>query len=63
MKGMKPNWKPYFAVSDVDATAKKVKSAGGQIHQPPADIPKVGRFSIVSDPQGASFALITLSPQ
>jgi hypothetical protein len=58
MKGMTPNWKPYFAVDDADAIAKKVKSAGGQIHVPPSDIPKVGRFSILSDSQGAAFAVI-----
>jgi len=63
MKGMSPNWKPYFAASDVDATVKKLQSSGGQVHILTTDIPKVGRFSIVSDPQGASFAVITLSPQ
>jgi hypothetical protein len=61
-KGMTPNWKPYFAVDDADATAKKIKSAGGQVHVPPTDIPKVGRFSIVMDPQGAVFAIIKPMP-
>ena len=58
MHGVPPNWMPYFAVADADATTKKVKSAGGKIHKPPTDIPNVGRFSVVADPQGASFATI-----
>jgi predicted enzyme related to lactoylglutathione lyase len=27
---------------------------------PPTDVPGVGRFSILQDPQGASFAIIRL---
>src|SRR5437773_94042 len=63
MKGMKPLWWPYFAVSDVDGSTKKVSSLGGKVHRPGTDIPKVGRFAVVADPQGASFNLITLSPR
>jgi predicted enzyme related to lactoylglutathione lyase len=28
---------------------------------PPMDIPEVGRFCVITDPQGASLSLITLS--
>ena len=59
-----PNWGPYFAHDDVDAGAEKVKSLGGQIYVPPTDIPEVGRFSTIADPQGAAFSIITLkNPQ
>ena len=34
-----------------------MKDKGGTIHRQPADIPGVGRFAIVSDPQGVMFAL------
>ena len=40
---------------------KQAASLGGQIIKPAADIPKVGRFAIVADPQGAAFALFTPS--
>ena len=60
MDGLPPNWIPYFAVADADATAKKIKSAGGKIHKPPTDIPNTGRFSVVADPQGAWFAIIQI---
>jgi predicted enzyme related to lactoylglutathione lyase len=55
--GVPPNWIGYVGVADVDATAAKVTATGGTVHVPPMDIPNVGRFSVVADPQGASFAL------
>ena len=55
---MPSNWLTYFAVSDCDATVAKAKQMGGAILKPPADVPKVGRFAILSHPQGASFAVI-----
>jgi uncharacterized protein len=32
---------------------------GGQVLFPPTDIPEVGRFAVLQDPQGAEFAVIT----
>ena len=56
-----PFWLTYFAVDDCDASAAKAKSLGGQVHVEPTDIPNVGRFAVVMDPQGAAFAVIKLS--
>jgi predicted enzyme related to lactoylglutathione lyase len=53
-----PHWMPYFQVGELDATADKGRALGGKIHMPPQDIPEVGRFAILNDPQGAVFALI-----
>ncbi len=55
--GMKPCWVGYLGVDDVDAAAAKVKRLGGRIHGVPTDIPNVGRFAMVADPQGAAFNL------
>ena len=55
--GAKPGWTGYVAVDDVDAYAGRVTKAGGKIHVPPTDIPNVGRFSMVADPQGAVICL------
>ena len=55
-----PFWVPYFAVADCDATVEKIKAGGGQVYHGPADIPTVGRFAMVADPQGATFAVIRL---
>lgn len=55
-----PNWVVYFAVDDCDAKTQKAAELGGSVMKPPDDIPGIGRFSIVGDPQGAAFALIKL---
>lgn len=59
--GAPPFWLTYFAVDDCDAAAKKARSLGGTLHVEPTDIPNVGRFAVVMDPQGAAFAIIKLS--
>ena len=59
-KEMPPFWMPYFAVTDTDATVKKAKSMGVKNAFDPRDIPDVGRFSIMEDPQGATVAVIAL---
>jgi uncharacterized protein len=61
MKGTPPMWMSYFAVSDCDAAVKAVKSGGGAVYAGPHDIPKVGRFAVLADPQRATFAIITLA--
>ena len=55
--GGRPGWTGYIGADDVDAAAARVKGAGGAIHHAAEDIPGVGRFAVVSDPQGAIFAL------
>jgi len=44
---------------DVDATAGRVERLGGKLLRPPADIPNVGRFCVIQDPQGAALCAIT----
>lgn len=51
-------WIPYFAVADCDATVAKAKAAGANLYVEPQDIPTVGRFAVLADPQGATFAVI-----
>lgn len=53
-------WLPYFAVANCDETTGKAQAAGGMVFVPPMDIEKVGRFSVIADPQGAPFAVIKL---
>lgn len=55
-----PNyWLIYFGVDDVDAATKKAVEAGGKEMMAPMDFPG-GRFSMVTDPQGAIFGLMRL---
>ncbi len=58
-QGMPPMWGVYVTVDDVDATAKTAEKLGGKIIVPPTDIPDVGRFCVIQDPQGAVFSAIT----
>ncbi len=55
--GVPPNWTGYVGVADVDASTAKIKALGGKVYKEPTDIPGVGRFSVVADPQGAVFQL------
>jgi hypothetical protein len=57
--GAQPHWESYVAVASVDETAKQAATLGGKILKAPTDIPNVGRFAILQDPQGASFAVFT----
>jgi predicted enzyme related to lactoylglutathione lyase len=56
-QGVPPNWMPYVESSNVDETAKKATSLGGKVVAGPADIPNVGRYAVLQDPQGAVFGL------
>jgi uncharacterized protein len=50
----------YFAVTDCDAAAARATELGGQVTVPPTDAPP-GRLAMLTDPQGASFTIITLA--
>ncbi len=50
-------WVSYVSVEDVDDRAQAVEANGGQVLVPPTDIPPIGRFAAVTDPQGAAFCL------
>lgn len=54
--GAPPHWLAYIGVSDVDATIAKAQELGGSVLVPAQDIPTVGRFSVLSDPDGGVFA-------
>ena len=63
MHGMPSHWQPYFMVNDCDATLRKAQSLGTTEHFGPMDIKDVGRFAVLHDPQGATFAVITMNPR
>ena len=58
-KGMPPAWISYVTVDNADTTAEQAENLGGKIVVPPRDIPEVGRFAVIQDPQGATIAIIT----
>ncbi len=58
--GAVPKWIGYVGVNDVDAVAVQVKRLGGAIYVPPTTVPDISRFSVVADPQQATFVLFKL---
>jgi predicted enzyme related to lactoylglutathione lyase len=47
-------WICYGTVEDVDAAAAKAVELGGQAPETGMDVPGVGRFAVIVDPQGAA---------
>jgi predicted enzyme related to lactoylglutathione lyase len=60
-KGVPPHWMLYVTVANCDERAAKAKEIGGAVCVPPTNVPNVGRFSVVTDPQGAVFSLIQMN--
>ncbi|MEL7315743.1 MAG: VOC family protein, partial [Cyanobacteria bacterium J06559_3] len=58
---MPPTWGIYITVEDVDAIAAKAKALGGEVLLPPMSVESVGKFSLIKDPQGATFCAIQYS--
>ena len=54
------HWMSYLEVEDVDGRTAEARKLGAAVHVPPTDVPGVGRFSLLQDPQGASFAMIRM---
>lgn len=50
-------WCIYIGTDDADATAEKVKAAGGQVRQAPMDVREYGRMAIFTDSTGAAFGV------
>src|SRR5262245_42709699 len=50
--GAPPYWQANVQVANVDETVAKIKELGGKVYVA-EDIPTVGRFAVIADPQGA----------
>jgi predicted enzyme related to lactoylglutathione lyase len=53
------NWLSYIGTPRLDVTARQVIELGGKVLKPAADIPDIGRFALLQDPQGAVFIAFT----
>jgi predicted enzyme related to lactoylglutathione lyase len=54
-----PHWLAYISTPNVDETVRQALDLGARAFVPPTDIPTIGRFAVLGDPQGASFAAFT----
>lgn len=60
MPGIPPHWTVYFSVADTDAWVARATEAGATVHAPPMDTP-AGKMAAISDPTGATFAVIQMA--
>lgn len=51
------HWLTYWGTADCNASHAKAMSLGAKAYHGPEDIPGMGRFAVMADPQGAVFAL------
>jgi predicted enzyme related to lactoylglutathione lyase len=51
-------WLSLMSVEDVDEAADRILRAGGRLDRAPWDNPTRGRLAVVTDPQGATLALV-----
>jgi predicted enzyme related to lactoylglutathione lyase len=58
-EGMPPvaMWNTYIAVASADASADKVRAAGGAVFSDPFDVMDAGRMAVCADPEGAVFCV------
>jgi uncharacterized protein len=56
-----PFWLPYVGVSNADASVEKATKLGATVVVPPTDIPNVGRFAVLLDPEKAAIAVLAPS--
>jgi len=60
--GARPTWVGYVLVDDVDTAVTSVELGNGKVLMPAHDMPGVGRFAMVTDPQGAPFYVMKPTP-
>lgn len=58
-EGAPSHWLLYWSVADTRATHAKAEALGARTFVPPMDIPGMLTFSVLQDPQGVVFALMT----
>jgi len=56
-EGVHPYWRVYIGTDDIDATMALAQQLGGSVVTPVMDIPPVGKWAALSDPQGNEFGL------
>jgi predicted enzyme related to lactoylglutathione lyase len=54
-----PSWLAYIEVPDADASVAQAEQLGGKVLMPAKTMEQAGRFAVLQDPQGATFAVIT----
>ena len=61
-EGMPPGLINYINVADIGPYLTRIESGGGSVIRPVTEIPGVGWFALVADPDGNSFGLWKQNP-
>jgi uncharacterized protein len=56
-RGVQTHWLPYVQVYDVDACVRQVGTLGGTVRMQPKEVPHVGCWAVIADPQGATIGV------
>jgi predicted enzyme related to lactoylglutathione lyase len=56
--GAPPHWTAYVEVESPDATIAEVRKRDGRVYVEPQEVPDIGRFAVIADPQGATISII-----
>jgi predicted enzyme related to lactoylglutathione lyase len=57
--GTPAHWLPYVGTPDIESTVEDAEGLGAKVLKPVTDIPSVGKYAVLQDPQGATFAVYT----
>ena len=55
-EGQTSHWIAYAAVDSLDEAVRLADANGGKTHVPPTEIPGIGRFAIISGPEGGTIS-------
>ena len=55
--GVPSHWLAYIQVDDLAGSTQQAEKLGGKVVQPVTEIPDMGSFSVIADPDGAVFGL------
>jgi len=56
-QGVPPHWLIYIGTPNVDETIDAARRLGGAVVRPAHDVTTIGRFAVLTDPQGVAFAI------
>ena len=57
------HWMPYFQVANCDNSAAQARQSGARVYMEPKTLEDAGRFAVLADPQGATFAIFQVIPR
>jgi predicted enzyme related to lactoylglutathione lyase len=57
MPGVPNMWLPYVGVEDINKATEQAKSLGATVVRGPQEVPNMGWFTVLSDPNGTAIAL------